>query len=95
MALVKSVDDSEFVQGLCAEARRAELPIHVGVHEPGESPDKAKNTLLWIDEEGKIAQRYQKLHLFDVDIKGGPVLKESEYGPLQQDHDMVAKKVCC
>jgi predicted amidohydrolase len=36
-----------------------------------------KNTLLWIDEQGKITQRYQKLHLFDVEIKDGPVLKES------------------
>ncbi|OIW27107.1 carbon-nitrogen hydrolase [Coniochaeta ligniaria NRRL 30616] len=79
VALVKSVDDSEFVQGLCEEARRSALPIHVGVHEPGESPDKAKNTLLWIDERGSITQRYQKLHLFDVDIKAGPVLKESDW----------------
>lgn len=37
-----------------------------------------KNTLIWIDEEGKITQRYQKLHLFDVEIKDGPVLRESE-----------------
>lgn len=36
-----------------------------------------KNTLIWIDEKGEITQRYQKLHLFDVEIKGGPVLKES------------------
>jgi len=36
-----------------------------------------KNTLIWIDEEGEITHRYQKLHLFDVDIEGGPVLKES------------------
>ena len=40
-----------------------------------------KNTLIWIDEEGQIVQTYQKLHLFDVDIKGGPVLKESRYDP--------------
>jgi len=36
-----------------------------------------KNTSIWIDERGEITQRYQKLHLFDVEIKGGPVLKES------------------
>jgi len=36
-----------------------------------------KNTLIWIDEKGTITQRYQKLHLFDVEIEGGPVLKES------------------
>lgn len=27
--------------------------------------------------KGEITHRYQKLHLFDVDIKDGPVLKES------------------
>lgn len=37
-----------------------------------------KNTSLWIDETGSIKQRYQKVHLFDVEIDGGPVLKESE-----------------
>ena len=37
-----------------------------------------KNTLIWIDEAGLITQRYQKLHLFDVEIKNGPVLKESK-----------------
>ena len=68
--------DSEFVLGLQAEAKRARLPINVGIHEPAEG-QKVRNTLIWIDEEGKISQRYQKLHLFDVDIENGPVLKES------------------
>ncbi|KAK4186778.1 carbon-nitrogen hydrolase [Podospora australis] len=76
--LVKPVAQSEFVLGLQEEARRERLPIHVGIHEPGPDPDKLKNTVVWIDEQGRIAQRYQKIHLFDVDIKGGPVLKESQ-----------------
>jgi predicted amidohydrolase len=66
------------VIGLREEARHAKLPIQVGVHEPGDDPAKVKNTLLWIDQHGNITQRYQKLHLFDVEIKDGPVLKESE-----------------
>lgn len=37
-----------------------------------------RNSLIWIDEEGKITKRYQKLHLFDVEIKAGPVLRESK-----------------
>ena len=53
------------------------LPINVGIHEPAEGGKRVKNSLIWIDEKGEITQRYQKLHLFDVDIKGGPVLKES------------------
>jgi predicted amidohydrolase len=77
--LVRPVHESLFVLGLQEEARREKLPIHVGVHEPGLDPRKVKNTVLWIDETGAIAQRYQKIHLFDVEIKDGPVLKESKY----------------
>lgn len=35
------------------------------------------NSLVWINENGQIEHRYQKLHLFDVDIPGGPSLQES------------------
>ncbi|EEP80961.1 conserved hypothetical protein [Uncinocarpus reesii 1704] len=75
--LVRPVHESDFVLGLQKEARLAKLPINVGIHEPAQGGEKVKNTLIWIDESGKITQKYQKLHLFDVDIKGGPVLKES------------------
>lgn len=37
-----------------------------------------RNTLLWINDKGEVAHRYAKVHLFDIDIPGGPVLKESE-----------------
>ncbi|KAK4142655.1 carbon-nitrogen hydrolase [Dichotomopilus funicola] len=77
VSLVRPIDRSEFVLGLREEARREKLPIHVGVHEPGLNAAKVKNTLLWINELGEITQRYQKIHLFDVEIKDGPVLKES------------------
>ncbi|KAK3682869.1 carbon-nitrogen hydrolase [Podospora appendiculata] len=77
VSLVKSVQDSEFVLGLREEARREKLSIHVGIHEPGLDAKKVKNTVLWIDERGEIAHRYQKVHLFDVEIKNGPVLQES------------------
>ncbi|KAJ4401740.1 Carbon-nitrogen hydrolase [Neurospora sp. IMI 360204] len=78
LGLVKPVHESEFVMGLQEEARREKLPIHVGVHEPSQTSQRAKNTVLWINEQGEIAHRYQKIHLFDVDIKGGPVIKESQ-----------------
>jgi deaminated glutathione amidase len=79
VALAKSVTDSEFVLGLQADARRFQLPINVGIHEPAQDGKKVKNTLIWIDEKGDIVQRYQKLHLFDVEIKDGPILRESKY----------------
>ena len=76
VSLARSVQDSEFVLGLQREAQQADLHINVGIHEPAQG-GRVKNTLIWINEKGDIVQRYQKVHLFDVDIKGGPVLKES------------------
>lgn len=43
---------------------------------PGD-PDRAYNTAVVIDPTGGLAARYRKIHLFDVDIPGGAVLKES------------------
>ncbi|MCJ1223654.1 Carbon-nitrogen hydrolase [Toensbergia leucococca] len=77
IALARSIEESDFVKGLQNEACQSKLAINVGVHERAQGGEKVKNTLIWIDEEGQIVQTYQKLHLFDVDIKGGPVLKES------------------
>ncbi len=65
------------MKGLQHEALHARLPINVGIHEPATGGKRVKNTLIWIDEGGVITHRYQKLHLFDVEIKDGPSLKES------------------
>jgi predicted amidohydrolase len=77
--LCKSVTESPFVLGLQEEAKKNSLPINVGIHEPSDSnPKKIKNTLIWIDENGNITQRYQKLHMFDMELEGGPSMKESD-----------------
>lgn len=81
LSLCQPVSTSPFVLGLQAEARKHRLPIHVGIHEPSETKHKhIKNTLIWIDENGNITNRYQKLHLFDLDLSdsGGPKMKESD-----------------
>jgi predicted amidohydrolase len=44
---------------------------------PGDSR-RTYNTALVIDPRGDIATRYRKIHLFDVDIPGGAVLRESD-----------------
>lgn len=90
---MRQVQDNEFVLGLQHEAKLAKLPINVGIHEPTQDRERVKNTLIWIDQEGKIAQRYQKIHLFDVNIKDGPVLMESRYGPEQSLGSMRSRSI--
>lgn len=51
----------------------------MGLHEPSDHTDKKiRNTLIWIDAKGEITQRYQKLHLFDLDLGEGKSMKESD-----------------
>lgn len=79
--IVKPVETSDFIAEI--KSALSELPldkrpeISVGVHEPTEGKKRVKNTLLWLDQQGQVVHRYQKVHLFDVDIKNGPILKES------------------
>lgn len=53
------------------------IAINIGIHEPGATERRLRNTSLWL-EDGQIKHSYRKLHLFDVDIKDGPLLKESD-----------------
>ncbi|KAK4947940.1 Carbon-nitrogen hydrolase [Elasticomyces elasticus] len=80
VSLCQDASKSPFVRGLQQAARENSLPINVGIHEPTEPPSKRiRNTLIWIDKEGDIVHRYQKLHVFDIDLRpDGPRLKESD-----------------
>ncbi|EWC46209.1 hypothetical protein DRE_04587 [Drechslerella stenobrocha 248] len=77
LKLVRSIAANEFVLGLQQAAREHALPICVGIHEPAERGERVRNTCVYIDEAGVVRHRYQKLHLFDVEIENGPILMES------------------
>ncbi|SCU99781.1 LAME_0G05446g1_1 [Lachancea meyersii CBS 8951] len=80
----------EFADSLCrsipslCQKYGKKIDVSIGVHLPAakadgqSSDDRVRNCLLYINHRGEVLQSYQKLHLFDVDVPNGPVLKESE-----------------
>ena len=54
-----------------------------GFHEAmPEDPQRCYNTSVYLDRSGEVRGTYRKIHLFDVDIKDGPSLRESrQTGP--------------
>ena len=67
------------MHSLQEQAKKNRIAINAGIHEPGErGSGKIKNTSIWISEDGEIIQRYQKLHLFEMNLENGPHARESE-----------------
>jgi predicted amidohydrolase len=58
-------------------ARALGIYVHVGSLAVKVSPDKAANRSFLIDRRGDIVARYDKIHMFDVDLKGGESYRES------------------
>ncbi|GAN04099.1 hydrolase nit2 [Mucor ambiguus] len=78
--LTTTLNTSEFIQGVQNEAAASGIWVSVGVHESttAAESDKIYNTHVLIDSSGTIKSAYRKIHLFDVDIAGGPRLVESD-----------------
>src|SRR5262245_17799343 len=51
---------------------------------PGD-PKRTYNTAVVVNPSGELVARYRKIHLFDVDIPGGAVLRESDATAAGQD----------
>jgi predicted amidohydrolase len=58
-------------------ARSHRLWVHVGSLAIKVSPDKAANRSFLIAPDGAIAARYDKIHMFDVDLANGESYRES------------------
>lgn len=58
-------------------ARSLRLWLHAGSLAIKVSPDKATNRSFLIAPDGEIAARYDKIHLFDVDLADGESYRES------------------
>ena len=58
-------------------ARKLSIYIHIGSLAIKVTPEKAANRAFVIDRNGDIAARYDKIHMFDVDLAGGESYRES------------------
>ncbi len=66
-------------------ARKLGITIHIGSLAIKVSPDRAANRAFLIDPKGEIAARYDKIHMFDVDLADGESYRESRtYRPGEQ-----------
>jgi predicted amidohydrolase len=66
-------------------ARKLGIFIHVGSLALKVTPDKAANRGFLITPQGDIAARYDKIHMFDVDLGNGESYRESRsYRPGEQ-----------
>src|SRR5712672_3368104 len=58
-------------------ARKLGIFLHVGSLAIKVLPEKAANRSFLIDRKGDILARYDKIHMFDVDLAGGESYRES------------------
>ncbi|MBV9557752.1 MAG: carbon-nitrogen hydrolase family protein [Pseudolabrys sp.] len=58
-------------------ARKLSLHIHLGSFAIKVAPDKAANRSFLIGPQGEIVARYDKIHMFDVELDDGNTYRES------------------
>jgi len=71
-------NDSGSLQVIAQAAKCAGIAVHLGsLGLASEDRDKNINRALYIDANGNIAARYDKIHMFDVQLANGETWKES------------------
>ena len=78
--LFATIVDEEIDSTLAAlreAARKHSIYVHIGSLAVKVSPDKAANRSFLIDRRGEVIARYDKIHMFDVDLANGESYRES------------------
>eukprot|EP00126_Sphaerothecum_destruens_P011378 Sdes_comp20907_c0_seq3m18129 len=75
----QSLTEERFLK-YAALAQKNDIYISFGgFHERVTGEKKTYNSHILVDNSGKIASIYRKIHLFDVNIPNGPCLQESKF----------------
>lgn len=77
LAGIAAEDEDPTLASLREAARKLSLYLHVGSLAIKVSPEKAVNRAFLIDRRGEVVARYDKIHMFDVDLAGGESYRES------------------
>jgi predicted amidohydrolase len=77
LAGIGTDDDDPTLASLREVARKLSIHLHVGSLAIKVSPEKAVNRSFLIDRRGDVVARYDKIHMFDVDLAGGESYRES------------------
>jgi predicted amidohydrolase len=75
-AIVPEENDASLAS-LREVARALRIHLHIGSLAVKASPDRAANRSILIDPAGEIVARYDKIHMFDVDVAAGESYRES------------------
>jgi predicted amidohydrolase len=76
-ALLQDEDHDKSLLGYRDLARGLKIFVHVGSLAVRASPERAANRSFLIDPAGDIVTRYDKIHMFDVDLGHGETYRES------------------
>jgi predicted amidohydrolase len=76
-AIMVPEEDDPSLARLRRLARELGIWLHIGSLAIKVSPDRAANRSFVINPEGEIVARYDKIHMFDVDLEGGESYRES------------------
>jgi deaminated glutathione amidase len=77
LATVGTEDDDRSLAGFRELARELKLYIHLGSLALRTDGERAVNRSFLLDAEGDILARYDKIHMFDVDLDNGESYRES------------------
>jgi deaminated glutathione amidase len=77
MATIVDENRDPTLAALREVARELAIYVHIGSLAVKASPDKAANRSFLIDRSGEVVARYDKIHMFDVDLANGESYRES------------------
>jgi deaminated glutathione amidase len=74
----RSEDGNPALAHFQALARELKIWLHIGSIGVAVAPDKIANRSYLISPDGIVRARYDKIHMFDVDLPGGETYRESK-----------------